>query len=111
MTIVLAIDQANNHSGYSVWKDKDLHDYGTYLSSLSKKDNLYDRFKEVYCFFEELIIKYKPDIIVCEQLWGGLNINVFKNLVMLNAFLLQLSWKYKSEFKEINIRKYRSFLE
>lgn len=109
MPTVLGFDHALCHTGYAVWKDKELIDYGNFISELSSKDNSYFRLKEVYTFFEETIIKYSPTHIVLEQMWAGYNIESFKSLVMLNAFLLQLAWKYNIEVKEINIRKYRNF--
>lgn len=109
MNILLSFDHALNHSGFSVWEDKKLVKYGNVTSTLTKDDNRYDRLKEVYAFFEKTIIEYKPTHIVLEQMWAGHNVESFKNLVMLNALIIQLSWKYNSQVKEINIRKYRNF--
>ena len=107
--IVLAIDQGNNHFGYSVWDKDKLYKYGNFTTKLTTEDERYIRLKEVYDELVSLIDCYEPDIVVCEGLWYGQNINTFKNLVMINAFLLQLSWERNFQFKEINIRKYRHF--
>lgn len=108
MNIVLGFDHALCHTGFAVWKQDKLYDYGNFISNLTTDNLQYDRLKEVYTLFEDLIIKYKPTHVVLEQMWMGYNIESFRILVMLNAFLIQLSWKYNYIVKEINIRKYRN---
>jgi len=107
--LLLAWDHALNHSGYSIWEDKKLILADNFISTLKVGDNSYNRLKEVYDFFKKIIVEYNPTHMVMEQMWVGHNVESFKNLVMLNALLIQLSWEHNILVKEINIRKYRNF--
>ena len=118
MVKILAVDQALNHYGASVFDDGKLIfttafvlNQNDFKSITSKKDNLAARLQTVYKSLRQLVEDYNPDIIVAEQPWFGANVNVFKIIVTINTFLCVIAWEKEKFFSEINIRKYRCFFK
>lgn len=63
--ITLAIDQATNKSGYSVFKNGELEVYGTIQTSSS--NDLIKRIDELIIILRILIFNYEPDYVAIED--------------------------------------------
>lgn len=62
---VLALDQATKISGWSLWDDETLLRYGVFKAK--SKDTI-DRLVEIRQWLTNLIINYKPDIVLLEDI-------------------------------------------
>ena len=63
--ITLAIDQATNKSGYSIFKNGELEVYGTIQTTAS--NDLIKRIDELIIILRVLIFNYEPDYIAIED--------------------------------------------
>lgn len=91
---ILALDMSTKNTGYAVFEDKELIDYGCISAGSA---NLFHRIDRMVEGIEELLKKYKFDHIYIEDVYPEdthNNIQVYKALVYLQGFVLHLLDKY-----------------
>lgn len=95
--ITLAIDQATNKSGYSIFKNGELEVYGTIQTTIS--NNLIKRIDELIIILRVLIFNYEPDYVAIEDVQLQRNtkglISLSKLLGSLELELSRLSIPYE----------------
>ena len=62
---IICLDQSTKVTGYSIWKNKELHSYGT-LDADPKEKKPIERMYQMYFKIKELIDDIKPDFVVIE---------------------------------------------
>ena len=106
---VLALDIALNHWGFSLWKDKDLQNYGSEKFKISD-DNVDEKMNKMFRKIYSLVSFTQPDIILTEQMFMGFNAASFAKLSQLNGIIIAVANLFNIDYKLVNIRKYRSAL-
>ena len=87
MSTVLALDQSSHTTGWAVFKDGKLHDYGKFTFD----DEIVGvRLKKFRLKIEELIDTYLPDEVVFEDIQEQRNILIFKILAQVQGVLMEL---------------------
>ena len=88
--VLLALDQATQCSGFSVWTDGTLTQYG-------KREyddaDIHKRIHKICLWVEELIDQYAPDKLVIENIQYQNNIATFQKLAQLQGAIIELAWQ------------------
>ena len=88
--VILALDQATQCSGYSVWIDGELNCYG-------KKEyddaDIHKRIHKICGWVEGLIDQYAPDKLVIENIQYQNNIATFQKLAQLQGAIIEIAWQ------------------
>lgn len=106
--IILAIDQAYKHSGFSVFKDGEYVNHGSYV--VDKNDNSEVRYEKFIENIKNLIEEYKPDLVVTEKAWLGPNAKVYSLISELIGIIRCYCFIKGIKFDTIQVTTYRSKL-
>ena len=98
--ILIALDESTVSTGYSVFKDEKLIDYGAITQ---KSKNVLERISNMVQEIEVLVQKYKPDNLVAENIQITLSAPTAKSLMGLQLLIELLAFK-----KEIPCTLYRT---
>ncbi len=84
--IIFAIDQSTNISGFSIWRDSELLEYG----KVKFEGDFIDRIASLRDWILEKLSQYEEEKIevVLEEIQQQLNVETFKKLAMLQGALL-----------------------
>jgi len=88
--MVLAIDPSTKASGYAVYEDQELKDYG-YITAGSS--NVWHRIHKMVDELEEIVIKHEIDNVIIEDVYPEdvhNNIQIYKTLTYLQGFILDM---------------------
>lgn len=105
---ILCLDQATKISGYSVFEDGNLVDYG--VVKIKKKEN--DGIERIRLMNEEiikLIKKVNPNFIVFEDVQFQRNYGTFKQLSQLQGVIMAYLFKLNIGFQIIEPSAWKSF--
>ena len=105
---ILCLDQATKISGYSVFEDGNLVDYG--VVEIKKKEN--DGIERIKLMNEEiikLIKKVNPNFIVFEDVQFQRNYGTFKQLSQLQGVIMAYLFKLNIGFQIIEPSAWKSF--
>ena len=105
---VLALDAATGISGYAIFDDKKLVDYGTY--SASEFNDSTGRINCVKHWLLDLIKTTKPDAVGIENIQYQKNVKMFQTLANLQGVLLDTLLELKLPHKLAYSSTWRSFL-
>lgn len=105
---ILALDQATKTSGYSLWKNNKLVDYGIFESNIKANVPL-DRMLKMTDLIEEFILKVSPDFVVIEGVQFRKNYNTYMQLCQMQGLLFEVFHKLKIPFKVIQATSWKSF--
>jgi len=107
--IYLAIDQSSNVSGYSVWKDKELTEWG----KVQFEGEFVNRILELKTWMLNKIEEYTEDTIevVIEEIQEQANPQTFKKLAMLQGVLLVALVENNIEYHLVYSSQWKSFLK
>ena len=87
---ILALDQATQTSGYSVWSNGVLTDFGKF--SFDDTD-IHKRIHKVCTQFQILLVTHKPDKVVLEDIQMQVNnVSTFQKLAWLQGALIETCW-------------------
>lgn len=88
--VILALDQATQTSGYSVWIDGALNDFGKF--SVDDADTAV-RIHKICIWVEGLLDRYAPDKLIIEEIHYQPNIGIttFQKLAQLQGAILELA--------------------
>lgn len=106
--VILALDQATHTTGWSLWQDTELTDFGKFSFD---DTSILQRIHKVCVQLQIFIIKYKPDKIVFEdiQMQGQINnVQTFKALAQLQGAIAEICCQNKIEFEIITPNQWRS---
>ena len=103
--IILALDQATKISGFSVWKDGELSDFGRFEV---KNNDTIERMRCVYDNVEALVDKYNPDIVAIEAVQYQQNQKVYSVLSQLQGVLFSLFFGRGIDFTIIEPAKWKA---
>src|SRR5574344_507803 len=107
--ITLAIDQATNKSGYSIFKNGELEVYGTIQTTAS--NDLIKRIDELIIILRVLIFNYEPDYIAIEDVQLQRNTRGLISLSkLLGSLELELS-RLRIPYEVINSNTWKSTCE
>lgn len=95
--IILGLDLSTKNSGYSIFKDNELIEYGCINAGSA---NLFHRIDKMVTDLEQIISRYSIDHVYLEDIYPEdvhNNIQVYKALCYLQGFILHLLDHYKIE--------------
>lgn len=75
---ILSLDISSVSTGWCIFKGADLKEYGTI--PLFKCKNIHEKMLFFKNTVEKLTKKYKPDVVLIEDVWAGKNIKTTKTL-------------------------------
>ena len=105
---VLALDAATGITGYAIFDDRKLVDYGTYTAS--EFANATGRIHDVKKWLLQVIDTVKPDAIGIENIQYQKNVKMFQTLANLQGVLLDTLYELGIEHKLAYSSTWRSFL-
>mgnify|MGYP001339110061 CR=1 FL=1 len=106
--IILAIDQAYNHTGFSIFDNDKYISHGSYI--VDKKDCNEVKYEIFIETIINLINKYNPDLVVTEKAWLGPNARVYSLISELIGIIRCYCYVKKIKFDSIAVSTYRSKL-
>lgn len=86
---ILALDQATKTTGYSIFDNKELIEYGV-LEADKKEKNPIERMKQMCDKINNIIVKHHPDFIVFENVQFQNNYGTFQSLSQLQGIIMAL---------------------
>lgn len=90
---IIALDAATNVTGYSVYDDNALVDYGVFKTEEDK--DVTSRINEVKKWLEKVIQEWKPDFIGIENIQlQNYQVELYRKLANLQGVLLDLCFEY-----------------
>lgn len=103
---ILALDQSTKHTGWSLWIDEQLIDYGV----IDVDDNIpaTERMKIMGEKVAAIIDKRNPKHVVIEQVQFQRNYKVYSQLSQLQGVLFQILFERKINFTLVEPTKWRS---
>ena len=87
MSTILAFDQSSKTTGWAVFKDGKLHDYGKFTF---EDESVGIRLKKIRLKVEELVDIYFPDKVIFEDIQEQNNILTFKVLAQVQGVMMEL---------------------
>lgn len=88
MGILIALDESTTSTGYAIFKDKELIDYGAIVQK-SKDKNILERVSNIIDEIEDLLGYYEPNDIVLENVQITMSAPTAKSLMGLQ-FIIEL---------------------
>lgn len=88
--VILALDQATQVSGFSVWIDGILNCYGKYECDDA---DIHMRIHKICIWIEKLIDQYAPDKLVIENIQYQNNMATFQKLAQLQGAIIEVAWQ------------------
>lgn len=89
--VILALDQATQTSGWSVWVDGSLTDFGKFTFDDA---DIHKRIHKVCAQIEILILQHHPDKVVLEDIQMQVNnVSTFQKLAWLQGAIIESCWK------------------
>lgn len=110
---LLALDQAMNISGVSIFLNDKLLTYGLYKSPKDKKSKKYTQEEKIELIIEEikrLIREYNIDFVVIEDVQNQKNPQTFKQLSILMGCIRQELFKMNIPYEILSPSTWRSIL-
>jgi len=104
---ILNLDQSTKVTGYSLFTDNQLSDYGTLITN-PKEKNPIERMKEQYDLIKKLIDKISPDFIVFEDCQFQQNYGTFQQLSQMQGVLMSILFEINIGFSVIQPTAWKS---
>lgn len=103
---ILALDQATHISGYAVFSNKELIDYGTFEAT---GENDIERCAQVKQWLISLIDQYQIDFIGLEgiQYQAAAGVTTFETLARLQGILMVTCYEEQKSYKVVNTNTWR----
>ena len=105
---MLSLDQSSNYTGYSIFTGGKLEYYGL----IDLKTNNYSYLEKaitVESIILDLIEKYNIDLIVMEDIYLGMNLEVYKVLCTIQSHLMISLIKNKKDYIIVSAPQWKSF--
>lgn len=104
---VLALDAATGITGYAIYDDKKLVDYGTFQTH---GQSAAERINEVKYWLKQVCDKIQPDAIGVEGIQYQKNVKMFQTLANLQGVIQDFLYENRYPYKISNSSTWRSFL-
>lgn len=105
---IICLDQSTKVTGYSIWKNKELHSYGT-LDADPKEKNPMERMYQMYFKIKELIDDIKPDFVVIEGVQFQNNYKTYSQLSQLQGIILSILFERDLQFIFLEPTAWKAF--
>jgi len=105
---ILAIDQSTKCTGWSLWKDEELSDYGLLESDKTEKNPI-ERMQQMYFMIKDLIINRKPDYVVIESVQFQSNYRTYSQLSQMQGIIFSILFELDIGFNIIEATAWRKF--
>lgn len=105
--IILALDQSTRISGWSVFKDKKLKDFGHWTET---SDQIGKRILNISNHIKDLINKYDPDLVVFENIQlqnRNVGVDTFQKLAWVQGAIISVLEEWDVEYKIIYASEWR----
>ena len=99
--IILALDQSTRISGWSVFEDKELKDFGHWTET---SDSIGKRILNISNHIKDLINKYDPDLVVFENIQlqnRNIGVDTFQKLAWVQGAIISVLEEWDVEYKII----------
>jgi Holliday junction resolvasome RuvABC endonuclease subunit len=112
---ILALDQASEKSGYSIFDNGELVKYGLLKLSDIKKDKFNEPYDErvtnVKEFLKQMIATYNIDLVISEVIQKQVNIKTYKDLAYLQGVLKNYLYDNYIPYGVVKPTEWRSALK
>jgi len=105
---ILAIDQSTKCSGWSLWENKRLLEYGM-LEANKKEKNAIERMHEMYFLIKELIRTQNPNYVVVEHVQYQNNQKTYNQLSQLQGVIFSILFERNLGFTLIEPTAWKKF--
>ncbi len=105
--IILGLDISTQSTGWSIFENDKLIDYGVIASS---KPNGYDHINKMTADIKTIVEKYNPDYIITEEpmpAFSGGNIHVYQLLTFCHGAIALMLHEYKKEMHWVTAAHWR----
>ena len=105
--IILALDQSTRISGWSVFEDKELKDFGHWTET---SDSIGKRILNISNHIKNLINKYDPDLVVFENIQlqnRNIGVDTFQKLAWVQGAIISVLEEWDVEYKIIYASEWR----
>ena len=105
--IILALDQSTRISGWSVFEDKELKDFGHWAET---SDQIGKRILNISNHIKDLINKYDPDLVVFENIQlqnRNVGVDTFQKLAWVQGAIISVLEEWDVEYKIIYASEWR----
>lgn len=107
MKVVIALDESTVSTGYAIFKDNKLVDYGAIIQ---KSKNVLERVNNIINEIEKLIDKYNPNDMVIENIQITMSAPTAKALMGLQFMIEMLSYQKNIKCTSIRTTHWRKVL-
>jgi len=105
---ILSFDQSTKITGYSLYDNSNLINYGT-IQSDSKEENPIERMKQMYENIKQCLIKCNPHFVVFENVHFQKNYGTFQQLSQLQGLIMALLFERNIGFQYVESTAWRAF--
>ena len=105
--IILALDQSTRISGWSVFEDKELKDFGHWTET---SDQIGKRILNISNHIKDLINRYDPDLVVFENIQlqnRSVGVDTFQKLAWVQGAIISVLEEWDVEYKIIYASEWR----
>lgn len=105
--IILALDQSTRISGWSVFEDKELKDFGHWTET---SDQIGKRILNISNHIKDLINKYDPDLVVFENIQlqnRNVGVDTFQKLAWVQGAIISVLEEWDVKYKIIYASEWR----
>lgn len=105
--IIIGLDQATKITGYSIFKNDKLYDYGTFKTT---KDTEVARINEIKKWLISLIQLYKPNLVGVEgiQMQDIFGVTTFETLAHLQGVIVDALYENEVEYQICHTASWRA---
>ena len=105
--IILALDQSTRISGWSIFENKELKDFGHWTET---SDSIGKRILNISNHIKDLINKYDPDLVVFENIQlqnRNIGVDTFQKLAWVQGAIISVLEEWDVEYKIIYASEWR----
>ena len=105
--IILALDQSTRISGWSVFENKELKEFGHWTET---SDSIGKRILNISNHIKDLINKYDPDLVVFENIQlqnRNIGVDTFQKLAWVQGAIISVLEEWDVEYKIIYASEWR----
>lgn len=105
---ILAIDQSTKITGYSIWEDKKLINYGIIEVDQNEKNPI-ERMCQMYFLIKNLIDEIEPEFVTIEGIQFQRNYSTYSLLSQLQGLIFSILFERDMAFLLVEPTKWKSF--
>lgn len=102
---ILSLDQATKETGWSIFTDKQLIDFGHWKFT---QDDTVERIYKLCQEIRQVVEKYHPDLIVIENIQLQQNVEMFQKLAWVQGAILVLTQELNIPYKLVYSSDWRA---